>query len=147
MSDPQVINTLRTKAEDLKAHMRKLGRALDQAKSDLAHINAAMRLFEAPEYGEQFPIHMNLGRLFRSRELGELCRAAMADGPKDTRELALYIIRQKGFDEGDKHLRVSIALRVVNAMRMAEKRGKMQRIGKSGNAIVWAPAVLPVPRS
>jgi len=25
----------------------------------------------------------------------------------------------------------------VNAMRMAEKRGQVQRVGMSGNAIVW----------
>jgi hypothetical protein len=38
MSDPQVINTLRTKARELEAHVTKLERALVQAKIDLSHM-------------------------------------------------------------------------------------------------------------
>ena len=134
---PQVINTLRTKAGELEAHIAKLERALQQAKVDLAHINASIMLFEAPAAGELHPMHFNLGRLFKGRELGQLCREALTDGPKDTRELAAYVIRAKGLDETDKHLRTSISLRVVNAMRMAEKRGKMARVGKRRQSIVW----------
>lgn len=40
MTEPQVINTLRTKAAELESHIAKLERALAQAKTDLAHINA-----------------------------------------------------------------------------------------------------------
>lgn len=141
MSDtPQVINTLRTKADELRAHVLKLEKALHQANVDLAHINAAIMLFEAPAAGEQFPMHFNLGRLFKGRELGKLCREALARRPHSTRELAEYLIAQKGLDAGDKHLRYSMALRVVNAMRMAEKRGQVQRVGMSGNAIIWSTA-------
>lgn len=144
-NEPQVIHTLRTKASELERHIAKLERALEQAKVDLAHINASIMLFEAPKAGEQFPLHFNLGRLFKGRELGQLCREALAGGPKDTRELAAYIIRAKGLDDADKHLRTSIQLRVVNAMRMAEKRGKARRIGKAASAIIWAgpPPELP----
>jgi hypothetical protein len=138
MSDtPQVINTLRTKAGELEAHIAKLERALAQARADLAHINASIMLFEAPPAGTEFPLHFNLGRLFKGRELGQICREALAQGPPSTGELAEYVIRAKGLDEGDKHLRTSIALRIVNAMRMAEKRGKAGRVGKRGSAIVW----------
>lgn len=137
MSDPQVINTLRTKAGELDAHIAKLERALEQAKVDLAHINAAIMLFEAPPAGTAFPMHFNLGRLFKGRELGQLCREALAEGPRSTRELAEYVIQAKGLDATDKHLRTSIQLRVVNAMRMAEKRGKAARVGKRGNVLIW----------
>lgn len=144
MSDtPQVINTLRTKAEELSAHIKRLERALQQAKADLAHINASVMLFEAPSEGSEFPLHFNLGRLYRVREIGKLCQEALATGPKDTRELALHAIRAKGFDETDKHLRASIQLRIVNAMRMQEKRGKVLRVGKRSGAIVWG--LLPSP--
>lgn len=139
MSDtPQVTNTLRTKAGELEAHIAKLERALEQAKADLAHINASIRLFEAPEYGEQFPIHFNLGRLYRVRELGKLVQEALATGPHDTRELALYALRAKGFDETDRHLRKTVGLRIVQALRMQEKRGKVERVGKNGMVLVWA---------
>jgi len=138
MSDsPQVINTLRTKAAELEAYIRKLERAINQAKHDLAHINASILLFEAPPAGTQFPLHFNLGRLFKGRELGQLCRDKLAQGDSSTRELAEYVIEAKGLDVTDKHLRNSVALRVVNAMRMAEKRGKVERVGKLASAIVW----------
>lgn len=130
--EPQVINTLRAKAAELDKHIGKLEKALAQAKTDLAHINASIMLFEAPAAGEQFPMHFNLGRLFKGRELGKLCREALAEGPQDTRQLAAYVIEAKGLDADDKHLRTSIQLRIVNAMRMAEKRRQMVRVGKRG---------------
>lgn len=139
MSDtPQVINTLRTKAAKLESHIGKLERDLAQARADLSHINATIRLFEAPQEGEAFPVHMNLDRLFRRREVGQLCAEALADGPLSTRDLALYIVRKKGWDDTDRHLRTSIALRIVQALRMQEKRGgAICRVGKQGSAITW----------
>ena len=137
MSDPQVINTLRNKARDLEAHIAKLDRAAAQARADLAHINAAIMLFQAPAAGEQFPMHFNLGMLFRGRELGQMCSEALASGPKSTRELAEYVIAKKELDPGDKALRVSIQLRIVNAMRKREQRGMATRAGKDRQAVVW----------
>lgn len=138
MADPQVITTLTTKAEALQSLIGKLEADLEQARADLAHVVATIRLFEAPEAGEAFPSHMNLDRLFKRREIGNLCQQALADGPKDTRELALYIIRQKGFDERDRHLRTSVAYRIIQALRMQEKRGmRVRRAGKHRNTIVW----------
>lgn len=142
MSDtPQVINTLQTKADKLNGLIGKLERDLEQARVDLSHINATIRLFEAPETGAQFPMHQNLDRLFKRREVANICKEALADGPKDTRELALYVIRAKGFDETDRHLRKAVAYRIVQALRMQEKRnGPIKRHGKRGNAIRWAVA-------
>jgi hypothetical protein len=51
--------------------------------------------------------------------------------------LAVAAIRQSTKTNA---LRSSVALRIVNALRMQEKRGKVQRVGKSGNAIVWRMA-------
>lgn len=139
MSDtPQVINTLRTKAARLESYIGKLERDLAQARADLSHVNATIRLFEAPQEGEAFPSHMNLDRLFKRREIGALCAEALKDGPQSTRDLAAFIIRRRGWDDTDRHLRTSIALRIVQALRMQEKRGRMDRAGKRGNAIVWS---------
>jgi len=137
MSEPQVIVTLRNKAQELEAHIAKLEKAADQARLDLAHIKASILMFGAPAAGEQFPMHFNLGRLFKGRELGRMCSAALAIGPQDTRQLAEYVIREKGLDADDKPLRISIQLRVVQAMRMREKRGQVTRQGKRAQAIVW----------
>jgi hypothetical protein len=138
MTDPQVINTLRTKAENLQGYIAKLESDLEQARADLAHVVATIHLFEAPANGEPFPMHYNLDRLFRRREIGELCHKALASGPMSTRELADWIIAEKGFPEPDRHLRTSIAYRIVQALRMQEKRGgAIKRLGKDGNAIRW----------
>lgn len=85
-----------------------------------------------------FPMHYNLDRLFRHREIGELCHKALADRPKDTRELAQWIVEAKGFPEVDRHLRTSVAYRVVQALRMQERRAGRYGAGKRGNAIIWA---------
>lgn len=33
-------------------------RDLAQARTDLSHVNATIHLFEAPQEGEAFPVHM-----------------------------------------------------------------------------------------
>lgn len=138
MNDPQVINTLRTKSENLAGYIAKLEADLEQARADLSHVNATLHLFEAPDAGEQYPMHYNLDRLFKRREIGQLCHEALQDGPKDTRELAAWIIDRKGFPAPDRHLRSAVAYRIVQALRMQEKRGgPIRREGKRGNAIVW----------
>lgn len=138
MSDPQVINTLRAKAENLAGYIAKLEADIEQARADLAHVNATLHLFEAPGAGEAFPMHYNLDRLFKRFEIGELCRKALADGPKDTRQLADWIVEAKGFPAPDRHLRTSVAYRIVQALRMQEKRrGPIKRVGKNGNALIW----------
>ena len=137
MTDPQVIVTLRAKAENLAGYIAKLEADLEQARADLSHVNATIHLFEAPEDGSQFPMHYNLDRLFRRREIGELCHEALASGPKSTRELAAWIIERKGFPAPDRHLKSAIAYRIVQALRMQEKRHRVARAGKKGNAIVW----------
>ncbi|MEP7240230.1 MAG: hypothetical protein ABI697_05040 [Devosia sp.] len=138
MSDPQVINTLRTKAENLQGYIAKLEADIEQARADLAHVAATLHLFEAPGAGELFPMHYNLDRLFKRQEIGKLCHEALAEGPLDTRQLAEWIITRKGFLGADRHLRSAVAYRIVQALRMQEKRGgKIARDGKIGNAIRW----------
>lgn len=138
MPDPQVINTLRTKAENLQGYIAKLEADLEQARADLSHVVATLHLFEAPGADTPFPMHYNLDRLFRRREIGEMCHKALAEGPKDTRQIAEWIIAEKGFPGADRHLRTSVAYRIVQALRMQEKRGgRIARAGKHGNAIVW----------
>jgi hypothetical protein len=137
MSDPQVINTLRSKADNLAGYIRKLESDIEQARIDLAHVNATLALFEAPDADTPFPMHYNLDRLFKRRQIGELCHKALVNGPLDTRQLALAVITAKGLDAADRHLRTTVAYRIVQALRMQEKRGGMKRDGKRGNAIVW----------
>jgi hypothetical protein len=149
MTEPQVINTLRAKADRLAAHIASLEGEMAAARTALANVNATIVLFEAPDATSAHPLLMDVNRLFKRREIGLLCAEALQAGPMDTRALALYIIRKKGFDEADRHLRKAVAYRVVQALRMQEKRrGPIQRVEKVGNVVVWSltNAALDVPR-
>lgn len=138
MSDPQVINTLRTKADNLRGYIAKLERDVDQARADLSHVVATLHLFEAPAEGEQHPMHYDIHRLFKPREMAALCREALASGPMSTVELAEWVIARKQFPGADRHLRKAIAYKIVQALRMNERRARtVQRVGKKGSAILW----------
>ena len=142
MSDPQVINTLRAKADKLAAYIVTLDSEIDAARRALANVNATIVLFEAPDAASAHPVLMDVNRLFKRREIGNLCAEALKAGPMDTRQLALYVIRAKGFDVEDRHLRTAIAYRIVQALRLQEKRrGPIQRVDKVSNVIVWTSSV------
>ena len=55
-----------------------------------------------------------------------------------TRELAEAVIRAKGWDEQDKVLRSAIAYRLIQALNMQAKRGKVARLGKRRGVAVWS---------
>lgn len=109
---PQVINTLRTKDDQLEAFIAKAERDIDRARKGLAHVHATMTLFEAPRENGQSS-YMNVNALFRRRELAALCKEALARGPLNTRELAAWVIQYKGLDGDDRYLRTAVALRIV----------------------------------
>src|SRR5690606_12997871 len=101
----------------------------DRARKDLAIVRAAMVLFEAPRENGQ-PAYMNINGLFRRRELVNICKEALASGPMTTRELAAFVIERKGLDAGDRYLRAAIAYRIIQALRLQEKRrGPIHRVG------------------
>lgn len=139
MTNPQIINTLEGKRQHLEDHVCWLEKALEQARADLSHIAAVIRLYEAPEAGEEFPVHMNLNRLFPRGDLPKLCNDALKAAPDglSTRDLALIVIDAKGLDARDRHLKTSVAYRIVQVMRRQEKQRRIKRIGKRDGAIVW----------
>lgn len=139
MPDPQVINTLNTKADGLRSHIARTEKELDQTRAALSHVLATIHLFEAPEDGSQFPMHYNLDRLFKRREVVGYCKEALeSGGVMSTRQLTDWIIEKKGFPNPDRHLQTSIAYRVVQALRLQDKHGgPIKRQGKNGNAILW----------
>jgi hypothetical protein len=63
--------------------------------------------------------------------------ALATEGPLDTRQLAIRIIRAKGLTEADKVLAQSIALRVVQTLRMRARRNKVECIIKTKGVCVW----------
>lgn len=138
-ADPQVVTTLRRKRAEVEGFIAKLEKQIDTAKRDLSAINATIRIFEVNGEPSEFPAYVEIHRLFKRGEMTAICKAALAqEGPLDTRELALRVIRAKGLDEGDKALRQTIALRIVQALRLQAKRGIVTSLGKSRGVMVWS---------
>jgi hypothetical protein len=118
------IRSLQRKRNAIESAIAAYEKKIEAAKCDLAHVNATLRLFESPDERNEFPVYVDTLRLFRRGEIVSLCKAAIAaEGLLDTRELALRVIRAKGWTKPDTVLRTSIAYRIVQAMRLQAKRG------------------------
>lgn len=138
-ADPQVVTTLRRKRDEIEAYIGKMERQIEDARRDLSAINATIRLYELDraEPGAIAP-YAEIHRLFRRGEMTEICKQALRqEGPLDTRELALRVIRAKGMDEDDRILRKTIAFRIVQALRLHERRGGVRGDGKRNGVRVW----------
>lgn len=138
MGEPNIIRTLTTKRNAIERAIEGYQKQIELCRRDLAHINATLVVFASPERRTQFPVYMDTLRLFKRREIGTLCKAALAaEGPLDTRELALRVIRAKGLDEADNLLRRSIAFRIVQALSLQAKRGTLTKMPKRKGVMVW----------
>jgi hypothetical protein len=138
-ADPQIVNTLRTKRDELERIIKAYEGKIEAARHDLMHVNATLRLFELNGAVELFPFHADTSRLFRRGETARLCKEALAAAPEgmDTRELARAIIRAKGLDETDAVLRKAVAYRIVQALTLQRKRGKLETLGMRRGVRVW----------
>ena len=57
-------------------------------------------------------------------------------GPINTRALVTHILAAKGLDAGDRVLAKSVAERLIHALRMQAKRGKIAIAGRDKGVIV-----------
>jgi hypothetical protein len=132
-----VLTTLRRKRDEIERMIVTYEKRLAGARRDLAHVTATIQLFEAATSPSDVKVYQDVHRLFRRGEIISLCKEALSkNGPMDTRQLSHYVMKAKGFKD-DNELRKSIALRIVQAMRMQSKRGVVKRFGKKQGAIVW----------
>jgi hypothetical protein len=125
------------KADEIRASIIAYEKRLAQARVDLAHINAAITLFEASGDREAVAPYADVHRLFRRGEPMELCKAALASGPMTTKELALHCMAAKGLDTGDKVLAKAITGRLIHALRMQAGRKALEMVGKQRGQSVW----------
>jgi len=137
MADPQVLTTLRRKRAEIENAIVAYEKRLKEARRDLAHVNATIQLFDADTAPEGVKVYQDIHRLFKRGELTAICKAALAEqGPMDTRQLSHHVMAVKGFGD-DNELRKAIAYRIVQALRMQARRGKIGDAGKRGNARIW----------
>ncbi len=142
MADPHIIHTLTAKQAEIEGYIRDTEKRLAQARADLAHVNATIRLFETQrDATTQFPAYIKLNRLFRRGELTSLCTDALHAAPEgtlDTRELAAAVMNAKGWDGADKALSVSVARNVVHTLDEARRRKRgFEKVGKRDGVNVW----------
>jgi hypothetical protein len=140
MTAPQVLTTLLAKQKDIQTYIRDLDKRLAQAKHDLAHVSATIRLFEVGDDRRQFPAYVNLKGLYRKGELTALCLEALGSLPErsgDSRQIAAYIIAKKGWDASDRALAVSVGHGVVSTLGARWRRGLVEKLGKVGGAVQW----------
>jgi hypothetical protein len=138
MGEPIAVLALRRKRDLISGTIAHYERLLREAQHDLAHVNAALRLFEATGEAADLPPYVDLNRVLRRGETTKICMDAIAaEGPLDTRQLALRVIRAKGLSESDKVLAQTIALRVVQTLRMRARRGKVESVTRTKGVCIW----------
>ena len=140
MADNQTLIQLRAKRDELQDAIVYLESKITEARADLLHVNAVLRLFElGPDATQQFPAHVNLSRMFNAGELVALSLAALAErgASMTTREIANYVVREKGWDQLDPILRRGVAHRLVHTLTKARKRGRIASPGHEKGVRVW----------
>ena len=131
------MTTLRSKRDEIISSIKLYEDRIKQARADLAHVNACIKIFEASGDAETMPKYVDVYRLFKRGEVIIIFKEVLASGPKSTRELALAVIESKGLDTGDKVLAKAVAAQLIHQLRMQASRGKIIRDSKKGTALVW----------
>jgi hypothetical protein len=138
MGEPIVIVGLRRKRDQISGVIAGYEQKIKEARVDLGHVNAALRLFEVTGEASELPPYVDLNRLLKRGETTAICMDALAkEGPLDTRALAARVVRAKGLNEGDKVLGRSIALRIVQTLRARARRGKVDGSEKRKGVCLW----------
>jgi hypothetical protein len=138
MATPLGVSMLTKKRDKIRDIIAMYETKLNQAQADLAHVNAALRLFAATGEPEDFPPYVDLNRVFRRGETTQFClKTLREDGPLDTRQLTARLMKAKGLDVGDKVLCQTIALRVVQTLRMRARRKLIDGSERRKGVCVW----------
>jgi hypothetical protein len=138
MAESRTAETLKRKRDDIARSIVDYEKRLNQAKADLAHINAAIRIFEHGDAEGKFVApYVDIYRMFKRGEMAAICREALANGPRNTRELAVAVMIAKGLDAGDKVLAKAIGHRLIHTLRIQARIGKLVGAGRYKAARIW----------
>jgi|HubBroStandDraft_6_1064221.scaffolds.fasta_scaffold253765_4 hypothetical protein len=137
MPEIRTVTTLKRKRAEIAASIKLYEKQLVQARSDLAHVEATMRIFAASGKPSDIARYVDTYRLFKRGEPWAICQAALATGPKDTRELSLELMKAKGMDTADTVLAKGLTNRLIHSLRMQEGRGRVRREGKRKGVTIW----------
>lgn len=137
MGEIRTVTTLRRKRDEVRRSIKLYEKRLDQARADLAHLSAAIAIFESKSGDITLPAYADIQRLFRYGEAFKLCTAALASGPMTTKELAVYVAKAKGLNGTDAVMRRTMARHLIHSLRLRAKQGQLAIDGKRKGTIVW----------
>lgn len=80
MSEIRTVTTLRRKWDEISASIRLYENKLEQARADLAHVTAAVRIFAATDRPQDIPRYVDSYRLFKRGEPWANLRRCECDG-------------------------------------------------------------------
>ncbi|MGO8739384.1 hypothetical protein [Rhodoblastus sp.] len=140
MADPHVISALRDKQRAIQGAIISYERALDEARRDLANVNAVLAMYGRETDPEGWQAHMSVAKVFARGEVFAICKKALDDAPDglDTRQLAVILLQAKGLDENDRIMRRNVAYNIVQIMGNRLKRGSITSKGKRNGVRVWS---------
>lgn len=137
MVEPLIIQTLKDKRGEIHGRIAAYEAQIAQAKHDLAHINATIRLFTDPE--KQRARYMVSHGFFKKGEIADICvRHLEVDGEMTTRQLAERVMVERKLDASDTTLRNSVVFKVVQALRHAKRRKLVRMVEKRKGMCIWA---------
>lgn len=137
MAESLIIQSLKDKRAEIHGRIAAYQAQIAQAKHDLAHINASIRLFTDPEH--QRARYMVSHGFFKKGEIADLCvRHLDVDGQLTTRDLAERVMIERRLDATDATLRNSVVFKVVQALRHAARRKQVRMVEKRKGMCLWA---------
>jgi hypothetical protein len=139
MAEIRTVTTLSTKREEIQRVIAGYEAKLAQARADLSHITAAIKIFEATDSPDALRAYVDTHRIWKRGELMTLCKGFLeSEGPLSTKQLAERAMLASNLDASDKVLAKSVAFKIVQAMRAQHIRGKVQDAGRVKGARIWA---------
>ena len=129
MSEALVIQSLKDKRAEIHGRIAAYEAQIAQARHDLAHVNATIRLFTEPEY--RCARYMVSHGFFKKGGIADVCvRHLGVDGEMTTRQLAERVMAERKLDASDRTLRNSVVFKVVQALRHAKRRKLVRMVEK-----------------
>ena len=136
MPEPLVVQSLKEKRAEIHGRIAAYQAQIAQAQHDLAHLNAAIRLFTEPE--QQRARYLVSHGFFRKGEVADICvRHLRAGKEMTTRELAERVMPERKLDVSDTTLSNSVVFKVVQALRHAMRRQLVRMVEKRKGMCIW----------
>jgi len=143
MAETHVISALRAKRAEISGYIHDLEKKIKRQRSNLAHVDAAIRIFAPNLNPDTIPPKRSYRRTryFAKGEMSRSCLDTLRDAQGRalaTIEIARTIVAAKGLPD-DPALIQSLAERAQSLLRNFSKRGAIIKHGK-GPSIRWSLA-------